>query len=410
MKRLLLAGLLVLAAQAAVAQDEVGAFLARHWAFPIPAQKKAPESYGALEASLNPDSCGQCHPKQYAGWRASRHARAMGPGVMGQLLAVEPDAVGELRACTSCHAPLAEQEKTLETALRGETRTGALHERGLVCAGCHVRGNVRYGPPPLQPLTGHAHGGFVISRAFEDGRFCATCHQFGKDGYVLNGKPLENTYAEWRASPYAKQKVQCQGCHMPGRQHLWRGIHDPKMTESAVTIDAVAPSLREGSLHARLVMTNSGAGHDFPTYVTPQVLVQIYQEDASGKLLVGTLRQRMIARQVSADLSKELADTRLAPGATMSLYYRVPLSPSANALIMRVIVEPDHFYTGLYRALQTGKNNARGAALIRTALKNSMRSEYDLYSRRFMLPSNRAGCAKPSCRRGAAGGEDCRHR
>ncbi len=28
-----------------------------------------------------------------------------------------------------------------------------------------------------------------------------SCHQFGADGYALNGKLLENTYEEWKASP-----------------------------------------------------------------------------------------------------------------------------------------------------------------------------------------------------------------
>lgn len=365
------------------AGDRIAAFLQQHWAFPISPQGRAPASYTALEASLNPESCGSCHPKQYEGWRSSRHAHAMGPGVTGQLLALGPDSIGELRDCTRCHAPLAEQETSLEQRLLGKKQDNALHERGLICAGCHVRRNVRYGPPPRQSLGFKAHDGFVVSKAFEDGRFCATCHQFGKDGYALNGKPLENTYAEWQSSPYAKQGRQCQGCHMPDRQHLWRGIHDPDMSRKALTIAVTAPVLRNGRLNVRIALTNSGAGHDFPTYVTPRVLVEMYQESAEGRLIQESLREMTIGRQVSADLSKEIADTRLAPGKTASLDYKLPRHPGAKTMVVQVRVEPDHFYTQLYRSLLD--SNGREKAMIRKALYDSQRSGYDLFVGKYPL-------------------------
>jgi hypothetical protein len=51
-------------------------------------------------------------------------------------------------------------------------------------------------------------------------------HQFPGEGFALNGKPLENTYEEWRASPAARRGLEWQDCHMPDRRHLWRGIHE----------------------------------------------------------------------------------------------------------------------------------------------------------------------------------------
>ena len=53
---------------------------------PLPAQGPAPEGWSELETSLNPESCGACHPKQLAEWKTSWHAGAMGPGVTGQLI------------------------------------------------------------------------------------------------------------------------------------------------------------------------------------------------------------------------------------------------------------------------------------------------------------------------------------
>ena len=369
------------------ATDSTDAFLKRHWAFPIPAQGQAPKSYSSLESSFNPDACGACHARQYQDWRTSLHGHAMGPGIMGQLMSISPNATAELRACTVCHAPLAEQEASLKKQLRGEKQTNALHEQGLVCAACHVRRHVRYGPPPNKPASAGSqpHGGFIANTAFEDGRFCAACHQFGADGYALNGKPLENTYTEWQASPYARQGKQCQSCHMPERQHLWRGIHDAAMTRQGVTIKSSEPILRNGKLSAQLTLTNSGAGHYLPTYVTPRVLVQIYQESAGQQPIEGTLREKIIARQVSADLSEELSDTRLAPGERMSLDYLVPHHPDTKAIVMRVRVEPDHFYTGLYRSLIDTQLDGKGTKLIRAAMKNSLDSAYDLYHERFLL-------------------------
>lgn len=369
------------------ADDATPAFLKHHWAFPIPSQGQPPKTYTPLEASLDPPACGNCHAKQYQDWRTSLHSHAMDAGVMGQLLAIKPNATEELRACTRCHAPLAEQETSLKNQLRGNKQANTLHHQGLVCAACHVRRHVRYGPPPLQTSTAEVkpHGGFVAAKAFQDGRFCATCHQFGADGYALNGKPLENTYAEWQASPYAAQGVQCQGCHMPERRHLWRGIHDAEMTRKGVTIDAKPPVSRDGRLSALLSISNSGTGHAFPTYVTPRVLMQIYQVATDGKVIEATLRQQIIAREVTADLSGELSDTRILPGARAILKYDAPRHPQARALVYRVRVEPDHFYTGLYLSLLKSQPQDKGTALIRTALKNSLDSHYDLYLRRDPL-------------------------
>jgi nitrate/TMAO reductase-like tetraheme cytochrome c subunit len=396
LKQIFFVVLCVLAAFNACAQDETDVFLKRHWAFPIPSQGKAPESYTQMESSLDPDACGSCHAKQYQDWRTSLHSHAMGPGVMGQLLEIKSNAVGELRDCTRCHAPLSEQEVSLRKQLRGVKQIAALHEQGLVCAACHVRRHVRFGPPQTKPpAEGQSpHDGFVSTTAFEDGRFCATCHQFGADGYVLNGKPLENTYAEWQSSQYAKQGQQCQSCHMPERQHLWRGIHDAEITRKGITINPTAPTYRDGELSAQLTIINSGTGHDFPTYVTPRVVVQIFQESADNKLIAGTLREKIIARQVSMDLSAELADTRLAPSEQMLLDYLAPFHPNATAIVMRVRIEPDYFYTGLYRSLLGGHPKGKSANLISTALKNSLESAYDLYVQRFNVQSEIFGMAQ----------------
>ena len=389
LRRLLMCWL-ILATGVAVA--DAGDFLDRHWQRPLGPQGTPPTTYTPQEASLDPAACGACHAAQFDDWRASRHAQAMGPGVLGQLIAMDADALDEHQSCLRCHAPLAEQASALADAIRSRSR-GRTHEHGLTCAGCHVRGHMRYGPPRRDgsaPKAGDRlpHDGWRASRAFEDARFCAACHQFEDDGYALNGKLLENTYAEWRASPSGREGRACQACHMPDRRHLWRGIHDPQMTRTGVTIDADVPLLAGTRVNGRLRLANTGTGHAFPTYVTPRVTMEIFQADAQVRPIPGTLRSHRIARDVAPDLSRELADTRLLPGAETVLRYDAPLRREAAALIYRVRVEPDAFYANFYREVLRGNGTAADHKMMRQALAEATASEYVLFERQEPLPKS----------------------
>lgn len=379
---------------------QIDRFLDTHWARPIAPQGKPPARFTSIEAALDPGSCGTCHVAQLDDWRGSLHARAMGPGVLGQLADMKSSARDEHQECLRCHAPLAEQADSLAAALAsGRGLANApnrapqpLHLDGVMCAACHVRGHQRYGPPRRDgsqagDFVKLPHGGWISNAAFADSRFCGACHQFPKDGYALNGKLLENTYEEWKASRYAREGKTCQSCHMPDRRHLWRGIHDPEMTKSGVTIQAGAPSFNGRTVSARLAIRNSGTGHQFPTYVTPKVIVEGYQENAAGAVLPGTLRQYVIGRQVKLDLSEEIADTRLAPDQERGFDYRAPLNPQARAVVLQVRVEPDAFYTEFYRSLLDGKSAGKGARLIREAFDDSVASAYTLYRIRQPVPS-----------------------
>ena len=379
---LVLLGVVLAIAGCGDSEPTVGRFLEVHWKRPLAPQPSVTES------SLDPRSCAGCHPAQYEGWRGSHHARAMGPGVLGQLADLEAGDREAHQDCLRCHAPLAEQAKAVAAALAaGEGLADGDH--GLSCAGCHVRGGHVYGPPRRDgsgsvPDPRLPHGGWQSSAAFRDSGFCAACHQFTADQLALNGKPLENTYEEWKASPYNGRGTTCQSCHMPARQHLWRGIHDPDMTRSGVTLRASAPRIDGGAVTAELSLRNTGTGHYFPTYVTPRIVVEGVQRDAKGTPLAGTRQSHVIGRQVKLDLSEELADTRLAPGEEVVFRYRQHAHPAARALELRVTVEPDAFYTGLYRSLLAG-GGGKGEAMIRRALQESLASAYTLYAEQARL-------------------------
>jgi hypothetical protein len=171
---------------------------------------------------------------------------------------------------------------------------------------------------------------------------------------------------------------------MPERRHLWRGIHDPGMTRAAIAVRAERIQAEAGEIDARLRLANVGAGHYFPTYVTPRVIVAIWQETAKGRMLPGTLREHFIARQVTLDLTEELSETRLGPGEERAFEYKAKQHARATHLAFQIRVEPDAFYTELFRSLL--KDGSRAREEIRQALRNSLASRYTLYSERQALP------------------------
>ena len=372
-------------------------FVEKHWSGAIAPQGPAPARFSSIERSLQPEACGACHPVQFGDWQASLHSRSMGPGVAGQLVEMARREPATARSCSRCHAPVAEQRPELveaRGAIANPDFDNALRTRGVICASCHVRGHEHFGPPRRDGSTAYRapretlpHNGVTRTAAFLRAEFCASCHQFGADGLSLNGKPLENTYEEWRGSPAARRGLQCQHCHMPDRRHLWRGIHDADMVRSGVeiTVRANRARYRAGDLvRATLAIATPRVGHAFPTYVTPQVLVRAELVDAQGQPVAGSVEERVIARQVPLDLSREISDTRILPGGRFTLDYSRRLEAVGLKLRVTVTVLPDEFYTRFFEALLAA-GAGEGDAQIREALEATRRSAYTLYVKELPL-------------------------
>jgi hypothetical protein len=373
-------------------------FLARHWKSPIAPQGKAPTRWSALERSLAPESCGACHAPQFGDWKSGIHARTMGPGIAGQLVEMSKTDPGSARSCPVCHAPLAEQSPETRGPrgfVANPAFDGALRERGVVCASCHVRRHQRFGPPRRDgslaaraPKSALPHGGVTRTATFLASEFCASCHQFAPNGFAVNDKLIQNTYEEWKASPAAKQGLQCQDCHMPDRRHLWRGIHDPDMVKSGVEIElTLAPREHRpgGEVRATLSVRSVRVGHFFPTYVTPRVIARMELADEEGRAVEGSAEERAIGREVTLDLTRELADTRIPPGGRFDFDYRRRVDRARRRLRATVTVFPDHFYTGFFEALLAGDAGA-GTEQIRTALAETRRSPFVIFAREVSIP------------------------
>ena len=388
--------------EAAAQHEAITAFVAKHWQFPIPLQGEPPAAYSPLEASLDPQQCGTCHPQQYRDWQTTLHSHAMSPGVYGQMVEMADSDPSTYTICASCHTPLSEQLPFLEADGNYHPNPAfdaKLQQAGLTCAGCHVRQHQRFGPPrrsdlpPLPEGTPLPHGGFTVSAAYEDSAFCSPCHQFKPTDFALNGKLLENTYEEWRQSRYAQEGVHCQKCHMPDRRHLWRGIHDPDMVRQAidVSVSPDASSYAAGeTLTVQIVVTNRGAGHFFPTYVTPKVFVEAHLLDAQGRLLGQTAQQAVIGREVTLDLSEETYDTRIAPDASRTITYVQQVPEEAATLRVRIVVHPDHFYRQFFEAvLADGGGGEQGRPLLQEALRRAEASPFTVFERELPLGNTR---------------------
>jgi RNase P subunit RPR2 len=404
-------------------------YLTGHWQQPLNALHK---DKPIAKQMLSADGCRDCHQAINNDWQASLHAKAMGPGILGQLKNYlagqinlsEENSVHKQKhkqkhkqqlsqqikqpKCLICHAPLTEQAITIDLLTN---KNNTLAKEGINCASCHIRsGDVfsleKLSLKKLSSVNQHnsqqtlqaQHQNLSLSSEisasdkFNQALFCASCHQFPASGRKLNGKLLQNTYIEWKNSPFAEQGIVCQDCHMPAGRHLWRGIHDKDMVLRGVTIavdmavnEKVRSTTEPASVKASLTLTNTGVGHYFPTYVTPRVIVERFQQNSQGEIIKGSYQSDEIMRAVSLDLVDEYFDARLAPNESLTLNYQRAKSALAKSIVFSVRVEPDYFYRNFYQASLDNDPSSIGSADLRKALKNSEKSSYILFEKTIHL-------------------------
>lgn len=284
--------------------------------------------------SRRADQCGRCHPHTFEQWGASRHAQATGPGLTGQYIG---RGRGFSAQCDRCHAPQA-------------TDPGdAAHADGISCVGCHVRAHGKLTKHATQPP------GLALKPTPRLGRsdFCMPCHNLPLRSAV-NGRPLIDTWREWAASPYLPAGVQCQHCHLGEGDHRMVGAHDADAVRRAVQVEADAPRLVDGRIEVTVRVRNIGAGHHFPTTATPRAVLRIRQRHGAERL-DATARLWAIGRTVehAEGRWREIADTRIPAGATLTRTYRVAHAPGADAVEVDLHMFPDWFYTRAFRAWLT---------------------------------------------------------
>jgi len=297
-----------------------------------------PDSY--FEAA----DCGECHVDQYNQWNGSMHSRAHRDSLYLAFAKLAREDGGDTlyKFCAGCHAPLA-----LAT---GEIPGGEptfLSDEGVTCDVCHnvkkiravhegaganasivlEEGEERYGP--LADAADNPNHKSAHSELHAKSEFCAACHTLT---HPTVGFVIENTYEEWKRSPYAKAGIQCQDCHMrsvaqaievartmtplkvPGKvtvdgaerpnvyAHIFAGgnandklvgasdLHNAEAEarlQSAATLALTLPkgAVPGATVEIEVAVTNVGAGHAIPTSITEvrQVWIDLAVRDADGK-------------------------------------------------------------------------------------------------------------------------------
>lgn len=247
----------------------------------IPFQK-VPEGLTSLKA----ESCGQCHREIYEEWKTSIHSQAYQDPFFHAYWTKDK----HIWVCLNCHTPLENQQPTLVKDIpRGRVEKAhqepnpdfdaAYQQEGVTCAACHVRDGAILGPYD----DSAAPHPTKFDPSFRTTEICYRCHNVvSGPAQFYNVGPC-GTYAEYEGKFFMKERgFICQSCHMPeidrpvaengpirrGRQHLWRGGHDPDMVKRAVAIQVAAtPSIPKPGEDFKIILTlvNAGAGHKIPT-------------------------------------------------------------------------------------------------------------------------------------------------
>jgi len=255
--------------------------------------------------------CRECHSDIFELWKNSLHATAYTNATFQaafmKLLLERGRATA--KECLRCHAPAA----YLENEIGGHSINLA---GGVTCSFCHsisaVRGgdidtcyvldtsNAVYGPYKPSNVSAHDIQYSPLHLAAE---MCAGCHEHTND----NGARVLETYSEWSASPYAKQEVYCQNCHMPimyeldvadnlnvtdyyVTAHEFQGGHSGINLSHAVHLETSAQ--RDGRvLKVEVRVTNAESGHKLPTGVPVRKLVLTVTMKSEDGIRVASARK-----------------------------------------------------------------------------------------------------------------------
>ena len=335
-----------------------------------PPQAPAPTTAGQEEHALfafkkvranqfiEPAVCGDCHSEIYRQWSGSMHSKAFYDPLWRAATKVffkeasEKDEILEMKACVKCHTPLGFRSYAIASPADDYDKLAALPAQGIFCNWCHNINEVKHigndgyevdpgggedDPStmlgPLKDATSDFHP-TKYSELHTKSEFCGLCHNVS---HVGNNLPLEQTYSEWKNSPYntgnPDTTVNCQDCHMrqspgipatgktkrpdypgkaaddgPDRGHVWThyfvganalltkllgsDMHAQMAVErlqNAVDMELIEDghSGKEGLSQISVKVINSGAGHYLPTGLTEvrQMWLSVIITDAKGKMI-----------------------------------------------------------------------------------------------------------------------------
>jgi len=310
---------------------------------------------------FTPDVCSGCHEEIFDQWKGSMMGNAWADPVFQAVyksyLAKSKTLheKEETAMCSKCHTPVGYLSDESARYLTGELSDPG--KAGVYCDVCHStaksagvgngafilapgnagegEGGIKYGPRNDSESSFHDT---QYSELHTRSELCGMCHDVA---HAHNIMPIENTYTEWRTSPYntgdPKTSTHCQDCHMrqtpsvaatgitelpdspgfaaPGemggkkRSHVWQHwfiggnatvpdlLGNPNGSKMArdrlskavvVSIQNVSRSVQSGKiLRFDVQVDNVGAGHYLPTGLTyvRQMWLHVTAKDKNGNLL-----------------------------------------------------------------------------------------------------------------------------
>lgn len=308
---------------------------------------------------LKAETCGECHRQIYEEWKSSIHAYAYQDPFFHAYWKKDRN----VWVCLNCHAPLENQQPTLIKEIpRGRVEKATqipnphydpdYQKEGVTCAVCHVRDGVVLGPFD-DSVAPHPTR---FDPAFRTTQICYRCHNVVSGPFQFYNIGPCGTYAEFEGRYFMKEKgMICQSCHMPeverpvaeggpirlGRQHLWRGGHDPDMIKRAVAVqveaDPSAPKPGE-SVTVTLTLINAGAGHKIPTGDPDRHFTVEFEVLDRQRRIIEHQAETMGRWILWQPVILEVYDNRLLPLASRAyrFSYRLPDRPEGLTLRTRV--------------------------------------------------------------------------
>lgn len=299
-------------------------------------------TYGITEAHSRPISetvpaglpdmkastCGACHQAIYAEWKTTIHSSAWSEDYFQSDWKYDK----EKQNCLNCHTPMEDQQPELVLGFENDDYWEPILEtnpefdsdfqnEGVTCAACHVRNGKIAGP---HGITNAPHPTTYDPDMRNGMDVCRRCHiTFATDELSLGDPNICTTMNEIEANDI---NPNCINCHMPqitrplvagypprqGRQHLWRGGHDPAMVSKDLDIAIEQTAAKGDKRNFIISLTNIGTHHNLPTGTPDRHLVIEISVLDKDKQVVSTKTKKIIRRILWRPIVLELSDNRLA--------------------------------------------------------------------------------------------------
>jgi len=305
---------------------------------------------------IDPAVCADCHSEKFEQWNGSMHSKAFTDPLWRAATklffkeTVNPKDILEMKACVKCHTPLGFRAYHITSPGDDYNKLKSLPAQGIFCNWCHNIDEVKHigdagyevapgdgedDPStmlgPLKDASSDFHP-VKYSELHTKSEFCGLCHNVS---HATNNLPFEQTYDEWKHSPYntgnSATTINCQDCHMrqkpgvpatgktarpdnpgkaaddgPSREHInthyfvgantlvtklsKNEIHAQMAVErlkNAADLELIKSDTyqKDGVSQISVKVINSGAGHYLPTGVTEirQMWLDISIFDKNGK-------------------------------------------------------------------------------------------------------------------------------